>query len=221
MRIEMIRSSGLFLYLLAATILTVSSASEIVEVGRFSQSDTDGWAVKMFAGDTEYNLTRVDDRQVLSASSEQSASAYYRKIKVDLKKTPILNWSWRKEQGINPGDELTKKGDDFVARIYIVKSGGLLVWQTRVVNYVWSNQHKKRESWDNPFAGDKAKMLSQRDASDPAGAWFSERRNVVEDFALLHDMDIDSIDGMAIMTDSDNSGLSARAFYGDVFFSSE
>lgn len=221
MRIEMIRSSGLFLYLLAATILTVSSASEIVEVGRFSQSDTGGWAVKKFAGDTEYNLTRVDDRQVLSASSEQSASAYYRKIKVDLKKTPILNWSWRKEQGINPGDELTKKGDDFVARIYIVKSGGLLVWQTRVVNYVWSNQHKKRESWDNPFAGDKAKMLSQRDASDPAGAWFSERRNVVEDFALLHDMDIDSIDGMAIMTDSDNSGLSARAFYGDVFFSSE
>lgn len=213
--------SGLFLSLLTVAIITVSSASEIVEVGRFSQSDTDGWVVKKFAGDTEYNLTRLDGRQVLSARSEQSASAYYRKIKVDLKKTPILNWSWRKEEGINPGDELTKKGDDFVARIYVVKSGGLFVWNTRVINYVWSNQHKKRERWDNPFAGDKAKMLAQRDATDPAGAWFIERRNVVEDFALLHDMDIDSIDGMAIMTDSDNSGLSASALYGDIFFSPE
>ncbi|MDH5355791.1 MAG: DUF3047 domain-containing protein [Gammaproteobacteria bacterium] len=217
----MIKNTVFWLSLLTAIILTVSRASEIVEVGRFSQSDTDGWAVKKFSGDTEYSLSLVDGRQVLLARSEKSASAYYRKIDVDLKKTPILNWSWRKERGISPGDELTKPGDDFLARIYVVKSGGLLVWRTRVINYVWSNQHKKQESWDNPFAGDKAKMLSQRDASDPEGVWFGERRNVVEDFAELLDMDIDSIDGVAIMTDSDNSGLSASALYGDIFFSAE
>ena len=64
-------------------------------------------------------------------------------------------------------------------------------------------------------------MLALRDASDPEGVWFSERRNVVEDFVQLLDMDIDSIDGVSIMTDSDNSGLSASALYGDIFFSAE
>jgi hypothetical protein len=64
-------------------------------------------------------------------------------------------------------------------------------------------------------------MLAQRDASDPQGTWFHERRNVVLDFKRLHGKDIRRIDGVAIMTDSDNSGLNATALYGDIFFSKD
>ncbi|MCZ6883550.1 MAG: DUF3047 domain-containing protein, partial [Gammaproteobacteria bacterium] len=149
----------------------------------------------------------------------QSASAFYKKIDINLDKTPILNWSWRKEQPIDPGDELDKKGDDYVARIYVVKSSGSILSETIALNYVWSYQHRKNDTWGNPFAIENSKVLALRDASDPEATWFSERRNVPLDFKRLHGKDIRQIDGVAIMTDSDNSGLNARALYGDIYFS--
>ena len=87
------------------------------------------------------------------------------------------------------------------------------------LNYVWSYQHKRQDTWNNPFAGENSKMLAQRDASDTRGTWFSEQRNVAVDFKQLLGKDIRQIDGVAIMTDSDNSGLSASALYGDIYFS--
>lgn len=191
-----------------------------VDVGQFSLGDTSGWEIRKFAGSTDYALRLVDGRQVLVADSRQSASAFYKKIKVDLEKTPILNWSWQKQQSIDPGNELDKKGDDFVARIYVVKDGGLFFWNTIALNYVWSYQHQKNATWNNPFAGNKAKMLALRDASDPKAIWFNERRDVAMDFKQLFGKNIRRIDGVAIMTDSDNSGLSAIALYGDIYFSS-
>ncbi len=189
------------------------------DVGLFSRNDTSGWKIRKFSGSTDYSLISVDGQLVLAADSRQSASAFYKKVKVDLDKTPILNWSWRKEQPINPGNELDKKGDDFVARIYVVKSGGLFYWNTLALNYVWSYQHIKNDFWNNPFAGEKNKMLSQRDALDLKNVWFNEHRNVAIDFKQLLGKDIRHIDGIAIMTDSDNSGLSAKALYGDIYFS--
>jgi hypothetical protein len=206
-----------FVWLLPATGWAQSALH--VDVGLFSKNDTSGWEIRNFAGTTDYSLTLVDGKQVLVADSRQSASAFYKKIKVDLEKTPILNWSWRKEQSIDPGNELDRNGDDFVARIYVVKSGGLFFWNTVALNYVWSYQHKRNDAWNNPFAGDKGKMLAQRDASDPQATWFKEQRNVAMDFKALLGRDIRRIDGVAIMTDSDNSGLSVRALYGDIFFS--
>jgi hypothetical protein len=189
-----------------------------VDVGSFSQNDISGWEIRVFAGATSYQLTLVDGKQVLAADSRQSGSMFYKKIRVDLEQTPILNWSWRKEHEIDPGNELDQKGDDYVARIYVVKSERLIWWKTIALNYVWSYQHKRKDVWDNPFAGRNSKMLAQRDASDPTGVWFTERRNVAMDFKRLFGKDIRQIDGVAIMTDSDNSGLNARALYGDIFF---
>ena len=97
----------------------------------------------------------------------------------------------------------------------------MFFWNTRAINYVWSHQHAKNEVWDNPFAGENARMLAQRDAADAEQVWFEERRNIAEDFKRLHGIDIDHIDGVAIMTDSDNSGKRARALYGDIYFTAE
>ncbi len=196
-------------------------AGQNVDVGRFSSGNTDGWAQKSFIGYTQY---RIDDQQrppVLDAISQGTASALYRKIKVDLTRTPVLHWRWRKIAGLGPVDENTRGGDDYVARIYVIKDGGLLFWKTRAVNYVWSQQHQKGEVWDNPFAGSKAKMTSQRDAEDQTGTWYDEQRNVVQDFKQILGMDVEQIDGIAIMTDSDNSGGQAHAQFGDIYFSAE
>jgi len=195
--------------LISSCLLSVSAsvqAGERVDVGLFSKNDTSGWEIRDFSGATQYSLTRVDGKWVVVA---------------DLDKSPILNWSWRKENTIDPGNELDKKGDDYVARIYVVKNSGMILLETIALNYVWSYQHHRNDTWNNPFAGENSKMLAQRDASDPQGTWFNERRNVVLDFKRLHGKDIRRIDGVAIMTDSDNSGLKARALYGDIYFSKD
>lgn len=210
-----------FLLVVLLCIQQSSWAQSRVDVGLFSVGETTGWSVKSFEGDTAYAIQQQDEQMFLAAESEQSASAFYREIQVDLSQTPVLNWSWRKLGTLNPGDESLKQGDDFVARIYVIRKGGLLFWKTRAINYVWSYQHQRGEEWDNPFAGAHAKMVSQRDSSDPADEWLDEKRNIVDDFKRLHGIEIDQIDGVAIMTDSDNSKLSARAGYGDIYFTAE
>ncbi len=202
-------------------LLNNAVAREPIELGKFSRGDVTGWKQESFVGETSYELTEADSGMALKASSDGTASAFYFQRKVDLTETPILNWSWQKLQTLDPGDEKTKPGDDFVARVYVIKDGGLFFWNTLAINYVWSYQHAKDEVWDNPFAGNNAQMLAQRDRSDAEQTWFRERRNVAEDFARLHGKTLDHIDGIAIMTDSDNSGKSARAIYGDIYFSAE
>jgi len=196
-------------------------AENRVEIGLFSQQDIKHWKQNSFNGNTLYSLKLDNNQFILSADSQQSASTFYKKISIDLEKTPFLNWSWSKQQLINPGVESVKAGDDYVARIYVIKDGGLLYWKTMSLNYVWSYQHSKFESWDSLFAGSKSKMISLRDASDNTETWFSEKRNVYEDLKSFTGKTIKTIDGIAIMTDSDNSGLSAKAYYGDIFFTAE
>ncbi len=201
--------------------LLALQAENRVEIGLFSQQDIKHWKQNSFNGNTLYSLKLDNNQFILSADSQQSASTFYKKISIDLEKTPFLNWSWSKQQLINPGVESVKAGDDYVARIYVIKDGGLLYWKTMSLNYVWSYQHSKFESWDSPFAGSKSKMISLRDASDNTETWFSEKRNVYEDLKSFTGKTIKTIDGIAIMTDSDNSGLSAKAYYGDIFFTAE
>ena len=206
--------------LLFALQLQAQAPSSGMEESRFSQRGLQDWKQKQFRGETRYRLVDAASGEV-EAVSEGSASALYRPMKVDLERTPWLHWRWQKRLPIEPGDENRKQGDDFVARVYVVKKGGLLFWKTLAINYVWSADHRKGEAWDNPFAGRNARMLSVRDASDPAGRWFEEKRNVAEDFQRLFGQSPGRIDGIAIMTDSDNSGLRAEALYGDLWFSAD
>lgn len=209
----------LFLILIIGLVPLSSVAQSNLELGRFSSGEVSDWQEKSFAGHTRYDLIELEGQQVIHADSVASASAYYLPVKVDLNKTPNLHWSWRKRVGIDPGEEETKAGDDFVARVYVIKKGGVFFWNTRAINYVWSSNNEKQERWANPFAGDNAQMLVLRNGEDEEHQWFQETRNVKQDFADFFGKDIDQIDGIAIMTDSDNSGLRASAYYGDIYFS--
>ncbi len=196
-------------------------ASEPLLVGRFSEQDLIDWEEQKFAAATRYRLVRLDATTVLAAESERSASGLVRRIRVDLHRYPWLNWRWRIEERLQGGDEKTRPGDDYAARLYVIASGGLRFWNTRAVNYVWSTQSDKGEIWPNAFAGDKAMMLALRSGADSTATWYSEKRNVREDFRALHGADIRYIDAVALMTDTDNGSGRAVSYYGDIFFTSE
>jgi len=201
--------------------LVATATVNRVDIGEFSKGSLNSWQSKTFVGETDYTFGEDNGRQVLKANSVGSASGIGREIKVDLTKTPYVNWSWKIERRLPQLAENTKAGDDYAARVYIVKSGGALVWNTKALNYVWSGSQTRESSWPNAFRPKNAVMLAARGTGDTTGGWVTEKRNVREDLKKAFGKDFKSIDAIAIMTDTDNSGLSARASYGDIFFTAE
>jgi hypothetical protein len=218
-RVPLPRVAVLLLPLLAAAASAV--AAEPLFVGRFSARHLDDWQEKKFSHATRYRLVQLEATTVLAAESERGASGLVRKIRIDLHRYPWLNWRWRIEERLDSRDEKTRPGDDYAARLYVIASGGLAFWNTRAVNYVWAGQSDRGEAWPNAFAGDKAMMLALRSGADSTGSWYSEKRNVRQDFRALHGTDIRYIDAVALMTDTDNGGGRAVSYYGDIFFTSE
>ena len=51
--------------------------------------------------------------------------------------------------------------------------------------------------------------------------WVTVKANVKEDFMKFHDLDVNELDGLAIMSDTDNSKMKAVAFYQNIYFSAK
>jgi hypothetical protein len=202
--------------LLAVTAVTVAADAELV-VGRFSAGDLRDWQSRSFQGETRYTLVEQDGRRALFADSRGTASGLYREIRVDLNRTPYLNWSWRVDRVLDGVDERTKAGDDYPARVYVVVSGGAAFWRTRSLVYVWSSHQPVGATWNNAFTSN-ARVMALRSGTEDAGRWVSEKRDIRADFRRLFGEEIDRIDAVALMTDTDNSGQSATAWYGDLYF---
>lgn len=211
---------GLWLFV-AASAKAVERQPIKYVVGNFSTGNLAGWKAKEFKGQTQYQITKLDGMQALKADSNATASGLFFEQRIDLKKTPILNWRWRIENRLAKLDEQDKSGDDFAARVYVVKSGGLVFWNTKAINYAWANSSPKGKSWPNPFAGDHAMMVAVRSSTDDTGTWFAEKRDVRADFKQLTGEDILYIDAVAIMTDTDNAKGKATAYYSDIYFTAE
>ena len=210
------------IFLLAALLLqTLPAVADTVTVGAFSSGDLAGWEDKSFKGQTRYELVPgPDGKTVLQASTDGAASGRFRKVRVDLAKTPVLNWSWKVDAPYRDNDESTKSGDDFPVRVYVVVERGPLGMLTRALNYVWASSKPVGARWPNPFTG-QAMMLAVDSGAAKAGAWVSHKRNARDDLRAAFGDDIGEIHAVAVMTDGDNGNRRARAWYGDIFFTSE
>lgn len=200
--------------------LLLQAADSRIDIGRFSHNDLAGWEAKSFKGETKYSLSDDKGARVLKADSLGSASGMFREIKVNLTQTPILNWSWKTEQVFKNIDEQTKKGDDYPVRIYVIFSGGLFFWNTRAINYVWSSNQPVGSTWENAYT-DSARMIAVESGKKKVGQWVSEKRNILADFRIQFGENVEFADAVAVMTDTDNSGLKATGWYGDIWFSAK
>lgn len=207
------------LFWVAISLPAVACAGDMrVDIARFSQGDLNGWQKKAFAGETRYALDNLDGQLALRADSDAAASGRYRKVSVNLNQTPILNWTWKVGGILTGNDERTRAGDDYPARVYVVFSGGVMFWRTRAINYVWSNQQPVGSRWPNAFT-DHAQMIAIESGSDRVGQWINERRDVRADYRRAFGEEPGQVDAVAIMTDTDNTGAVATAWYGDIWFS--
>jgi hypothetical protein len=227
--VGMARVFGVDLKLLATVLTTglllandAHAADKSIAVGQFSKESLAGWERKAFKGETEYAFVYDPAKRatVLQADSSAAASGRFRKIAIDLTKTPFLNWSWKVSDPLVGNDENAKSGDDFSARLYVVVKRGIMGVTSLSVNYVWASQHPAGSSWPSPFTK-RVRLMAVNSGSTGLNVWFSHKRNVRNDLRDLFGEDITSIDAVALMTDTDNSSGRARAYYGDIWFTAD
>ena len=202
----------------AASILLAMIArpalSADLAVGSFSSGDLSGWTPKIFKGETVYRLVENDGRTVLRAESRGAASGLFKEVRLDPRSAPVLRWSWKIERTLAKGDERTKAGDDYAARVYVVFPS-VLFWRTRAVNYIWANRLPAGESLPNAYTAN-AVMVAVESGNGKAGTWVREERNIYEDYRALFGKEPPDLGAVAIMTDTDNTGEEATAWYGDI-----
>lgn len=197
---------------------TICQSAELV-VGNFSTEGFSGWEAKSFKGFTQYQLVRENNKTVVRAISHNAASGLIKKVSFDPGKYRYLRWSWKVDHTIPKGDEKAKTGDDYAARVYIVFPGRYF-WQMKAINYIWANKLAKGSSVPSVYAGE-SQMVAVESGNSKTGQWISEERDLLTDYRMLFGTDPPEAEAIAIMTDTDNTGGVAEAWYGDIFLASE
>lgn len=217
--------SVLFLSAFGFVINAEEPVVEKLVVGSFSLGQLDNWEAKDFKGQTKYSLVELDGAKVLKAESSNGASGFFNEQRIDLYKTPIMHWRWHIENKLGHLNEQEMSGDDYAARVYVLVSGGAAFWNNKALNYVWSSTSPVGKVWPNAYtfggANGNMTMISVKDASHNTGTWYSEKRNIREDLKLQFNEDIRYLDGVAVMSDSDDSKGEVTAYYGDIYFSKD
>lgn len=203
--------------LLAAA--AVSQADRLV-VERFTPGPEtadalENWEEKRFVGSTDYRIVEENGDHVLRARADSAASGLFRDISFDTEDWPIISWRWKVTELPAEGDVRSKETDDYGARLYVVFPR-FLKWRTKTINYIWSRTLPAGESTPNTWLPDNAVMIAVRSGYDSLGVWLVEKRNVREDYRRVFGEYPPDAGAIAIMTDADNTGGSAEAYYDDI-----
>ncbi len=202
------------------TVGSISFANEI-KVFDFNETELSGLDVRKVRGadnKTIYTVGSNENGNFLKAVADNAASGLGKEVKIDLNKTPFINITWKIEKDLPGIKENTKKGHDFAARVFAVKKTGATPLSNRAINYVFSSNNEigfnspspyTKKSIDNVLASTKSNL----------NEWITVKANVKEDFKKFHNLDVNELDGLAIMTDTDNSKMKAIAYYQNIYFS--
>ena len=198
---------------LSLTVLASADADKI-RFGNFAQSGLDGWTQKIFSGETDYRIVSDAGQKVLHAKSSASASGLVFETEYDPVEYPILAWRWKIDHIIARGDSRTKSGDDYAARVYVIFPHWFFP-KTKPLTYIWGNRLPKEAVQPNAYTGN-AMMIAVESGSAMAGQWVSVQRNIIADYRRAFGEDPPTVGAIAIMTDTDQTGESALAWYADI-----
>ncbi len=199
--------------LLLPMMASPALASDIL-LDDYLQGISKNWKEKPFKGLTHYEVVQEDGQRWIKATSDACASALYYEIDFDPREYPFLTWRWKVSNILAKGDEIKKEGDDYAARVYVVFPSALF-WRTKAVNYIWANKLPQGQAVPNPFTSN-ACMIAVQSGPTHVGQWLEEKRNLLEDFRKCFGENPPKAGAVAIMTDTDNTGEQAVAWYGPI-----
>jgi len=202
------------------------------------QTVPDGWSpltFKKIPRQTTYEVIHDGNTAVVKAESEASASGLTKAVKIDPREYPIIRWRWKIDQVLARSDVSRKDGDDYPARLYVMfeyeadkvpltkklkyAAGRALFGDIPIgtVNYIWETHTPVGTVVENAYT-DFAQMIVVESGSQHVGRWLDEERNILDDYRMAFGEEPPLINGIAIMTDTDNTKERATAYYGDILF---
>ena len=167
---------------------------------------------------TLYSVNSNENGNYLKAVADNAASGLGKEIKINLNKTPFINITWKVEKDLKGIKENTKKGHDFAARVFAVKKTGATVLSNRAINYVFSSNSDIGLNWSSPYTKKSMDNVLST-TKENLNQWVTVKANVKEDFKKFHNLDVNELDGLAIMADTDNSKMKSVAYFQNIYFS--
>ena len=210
------------IFIIWSAIFSISFASEI-NIFDFTNEELAKLDVRKVRGadnKTIYTVGSNENGNFLKAIADNAASGLGKEVKIDLNKTPFINITWKIEKDLRGIKENTKKGHDYAARVFVIKKTGATPLSNRAINYVFSSNNEVGANFPSPYT---KKSIDNVLAStkDNLNEWVTVKANVKEDFKRLHDLDVNELDGLAIMSDTDNSKMKSIAYFQNIYFSSK
>ena len=208
-------------FILLVLFFSTSNAADI-KVFEFTEEELTSLKVRKVRNAKEktiYTVGKNDKGNYLRAVADNAASGLGKEIKINLNLTPILNITWKVEEGLTGIKENSKKGHDFAARVFVIKKTGATPLSNRAINYVFSSNNDVGTNFPSPYTKksiDNVLATTKNNLNE----WITVKANVKEDFKRLHNLDVVEIDGLAIMSDTDNSKRKSIAYYQNIYFSS-
>jgi hypothetical protein len=229
--------------LLIAPVAARAESPSVIEVAKFSsgtvgQAIPDGWkplTFKKIPKHTSYEVVKERGVTVVKAVSEASASGLIKPVAIDPREYPIVRWRWKVDNVLQRSDVALKEGDDYAARLYITfeyepdrvgfgkklkfKAGQVIFGDIPIgaLNYIWETKAPVGTIIDNAYT-DFAKMIVVESGPQKVGIWVDEERNIYEDYKRAFGEEPPMINGVAIMSDTDNTKEQVTAYYGDIVF---
>lgn len=214
-------------YLIKFTIIFFSLSSicfaNNVKVFDFTELELTELQVRKVRGadnKTAYTVGSNENGNFLKAIADNAASGLGKELKINLNETPFINITWKVEKDLPGIKENTKKGHDFAARVFVIKKTGATPLSNRAINYVFSSNNEVGFNSSSPYTKKSIDNVLTT-SKDSLNKWITVKSNVKEDFKKFHNLDVNELDGLAIMTDTDNSKMKAVTYYQNIYFSKE
>ena len=210
------------IFLIVSFIFNIGLADEI-KIFDFTKAEISTLQVRKVRGadnETFYTVGNDKNGNFLKSVADNAASGLGKEIKIDLNKTPFINITWKVEKDLQGIKEDTKKGHDFAARVFVIKKTGATLLSNRAINYVFSSNNEVGSNWPSPYT---KKSIDNVLAStkNNLNEWVTVKANVKDDFKRFHDLDVSELNGVAIMSDTDNSKKKSIAYFQNIYFSSK
>ena len=212
-----------FKILFSLTLAVNTLIADEVTVFDFTETELTELQVRKVRGadnKTVYSIGTNENGNYLKSVANNAASGLGKEIKIDLNKTPFINITWKIEKDLQGINENSKKGHDFAARVFAVKKTGATPLSNRAINYVFSSNSAVGQSWPSPYTKKSIDNVLAT-TKDNLNVWVTVKANVKEDFKKFHDLDVNELDGLAIMADTDNSKMKSVSYFQNIYFSAD
>ena len=213
----------IFYIFITSLIFLSTTHAETVKVFEFTEKELSALEIRKVRGadnKTSYTVGSNENGNYLKAVADNAASGLGKEIKIDLNKTPFINITWKIEKDLRGIKENTKKGHDYAARVFAIKKTGATPLSNRAINYVFSSNSDVGENRPSPYTKKSIDNVLAT-TKDNLNEWVTVKANVKEDFKKFHDLDVNELDGLAIMADTDNSKMKSISYFQNIYFSAD